>query len=446
MTPQRVVITGLGPVTPIGVGAQPFWDALLSGANGIRRLSAFDPARFDSQIGGEISGLKATDFVPKSYRKASKIMARDIELAVAAAHQAVTDAGLRTRCLLDRGEAEGGPNLDPTRFGANIGAGLICADLHELAEALHSASEDGNFSMARWGAEGMNNLTPLWLLKFLPNMLACHVTIVHDAQGPSNTITCGEASSHLAIGEAFRAIARGVADVCICGGAESKINPMALMRQALGRRLSRRNDAPESACRPFGAERDGTVVSEGGGLVILEALEHARRRGAPIRAELVGFGAANDVYSAGQPGQLAPDGRGLALAARKAIRDAGITPDQVNVVTAAGYGMMAEDRVEAAAIRGVLGPRAADVPVLTIKGGLGNNGAGSGAVDFIASVLTLQHNCLPPAINSAPADPECGLRLVTSGPVDAPAEYVLSLAFALTGGQCAALLIKRYRD
>jgi len=306
---RRVVITGLGPVTPLAVGARDFWNALLEGRSGIRRLQAFDPARCESQIGGEIDGIKVADYVPKSYRKAAKIMARDIVLAVVAAHQAVQDAGLRTKCLLERGEVQGDRNVDSTRLGANIGAGLICADLPELAEAFCSAVEDGQFSLNRWGAEGMNNLTPLWLLKFLPNMLACHVTIVHDAQGPSNTITCGEASSHLAIGEAFRTIARGTADVCICGGAESKTNPMALVRQCLGKRLSTRNDSPATACRPFAADRDGTVVSEGGGLVVLEELEHALGRDARIYAEVVGAGASSD---AGRPGELPPDERGLA--------------------------------------------------------------------------------------------------------------------------------------
>ena len=155
-----------------------------------QRHSAYSSLRsgpFCIADGGEVLGLQIADYVPKSYRKASKIMARDIVLAVAAAHQAVSDAGLRTRCLLDRGDVQGEPNFDPARFGANIGAGLICADLHELAEALHSASESGVFDIRKWGP-GMNNLTPLWLLKFLPNMLACHVTIVHDAEGPSNTL------------------------------------------------------------------------------------------------------------------------------------------------------------------------------------------------------------------------------------------------------------------
>ena len=446
MSDRRVVVTGLGPVTPIGVGADEFWSALLEGRNGIRRIQAFDPSGFDSQIGGEVDGIKAANYVPKSYRKAGKIMARDIVLAVAAAYQAVTDAGLKTRCLIDRGEAEGEPNVDSARFGANVGAGVICADLPELAEALAGATIDGKFDLGKWGTDGMSNLTPLWLLKFLPNMLACHVTIVHDAQGPSNTITTGEASSHLAIGEAFRTIARGVADVCICGGAESKANPMALIRQSLGKRLSTRNDAPESACRPLAADRDGTVVSEGGGLVILEELEHARQRGARIYAELVGFGASNDAYAPAHPSRPRPEGRGLALAAHKALKDAGVSAEQIDMVAALAAGLPEHDRCEAKAIRTVLGARTEQVPVLTIKAGIGNNGAGSGALDFAAAVLATYNATIPPAVNSRPIDPECGLKVVGPDPVDARIEAALSVAYALNGGQNAALVIRRYRE
>lgn len=445
MRNRRVAITGLGPVTPLGVGATDFWNSLLEGRSAVRRIRSFDPERFDSRIGSEIDGLKLADYVPKGYRKAEKIMARDIVLAVVAAHKAVTDAGLITRCIVERGESPGPSNLDSTRFGANIGAGLICADLPELAEALSSAVQDGEFSLARWGAEGMNNLTPLWLLKFLPNMLACHVTIVHDAQGPSNTITCGEASSHLAIGEAYKTIARGTADVCICGGAESKANPMALLRQSLGRRLSTANDRPESACKPFAAARDGTVISEGGGLVILEELEHARRRGARVYAEVVGFGASHDAFDAALPSTPPPDGRGVALAMRKALRDAGIGPADLGLVQAFACGLKAHDAAEAAAIASVLGAAARATPVLTIAGGLGNNGAGSGAINFIAATLALFNGTIPPAINSDPVDPACGVRVVTGKPVDATGEYAVSNAYALSGGQNAALVIRRYR-
>jgi 3-oxoacyl-[acyl-carrier-protein] synthase II len=442
---RRVVITGLAPITSIGVGVADFWNALLEGRSGIRRIQSFDPARFESQIGGEIDGLMVGDYVPKSYRKAGKIMARDIVLAIAAAHQAVTDAGIHTKCIVERGEAAN-RNVDSARLGANIGAGLICADLHELAEALHSATERGRFSPARWGAEGMNSLTPLWLLKFLPNMLACHVTIVHDAEGPSNTITCGEASSHLAIGEGFRTIARGAADACICGGAESKANPMALMRQCLGKRLSTNNDNPTRACRPFGRRRDGTVIAEGGGLVILEELERARARGARIYAEMIGFGAANDAYDPAQPSQPHPEGRGMLLSARKALRDAGVGAGAIDLVSAFACGLVDHDAIEAKAIKTILGERVSEVPTLAVKGGLGNNGAGSGAIDVIAAVLALYHATIPPAVNADDPDAELELKLITKGPVDAKIDVVLCNAYALGGGQNASLVIRRYSE
>lgn len=442
MNPRRVVITGLGPVTPIGIGAGDFWNALLDGRSAVRRIQSFDPARFDSQVAGEIESISVADYMPKAYRKSKKMMARDIEMAVIAAHQAVQDAGLRTKCLIDRGEAEAPPNIDPTRFGANIGAGLICADLPELAEALSHAAPDGDFSMALWGSEGMHKLTPIWLLKFLPNMLACHVTIVHDAQGPSNTITCGEASSHLAIGEAFRTIARGRADVCVCGGAESKINPMALLRQSLGRRLSRHNETPESACRPFAADRDGTVIGEGGGLVILEELDHAKARGARIYAELVGFGASNDAYNPENLHEPEPTGRGLRLACEKALADAKVAAGDVQLIGASGFGLPTRDHVEGLALA-TLGD--SETPTLSVKGGIGSNGAGSGAIDFIAAVLSMYNGAVPPAINSAKRDPDIKLRLVTGKPIDARVDVAVSTSFALNGGQNAALVLKRYR-
>lgn len=446
MSDRRVVITGLGPVAPIGVGVTDFWNALLEGKSATRRIQAFDPGGFASQVGGEIDGLKVADFVPKKYRKAGRIMARDIELAVIAAHYAVSDASIHTKCLIDRSDADGSKAINSERFGANIGAGQICADLSELSEALASADDGGEFSLKVWGAEGMQNLTPLWLLKFLPNMLACHVTIVHDAQGPSNTITCCEASSHLAIGEAFRTISRGVADVCICGGAESKLNPMALMRQQLGERLSTANDTPDRACRPFGNNRDGTVVSEGGGLVILEELNHARERGARIYAELIGFGASNDAFEAAQPPRPSPDGRGLLVSMNKALADADITIDDINLIGAFAAGLPERDAVEARAYSTLFGDKLVETPVMPIKGGIGNNGAGSGTLDFIATVLALHHNTLPPAVNCDPLDDEIGLKINNAGPTDAPVDYAISNTYALSGGQHASLVIHRFRD
>ncbi|HSW47028.1 MAG TPA: beta-ketoacyl-[acyl-carrier-protein] synthase family protein [Phycisphaerae bacterium] len=442
MSSRRVVITGLGLATPIGLGVEKAWKNLLEGETGIRRISFFNPSRFDSRIGGEIAGLEVREYVPKSYRKSTKVMARDIEIAVAAAYHAARDAGLNTRCLIERGEAGGELNVDSTRFGVNIGAGLICADLTELAGALYTARNgDGCFDIHKWGAEGMNNLTPLWLLKFLPNMLSCHVTIVHDAQAPSNTITCGEASSHLAIGEAFRTIERGAADVCICGGAESKLNPMGLMRQSLLKRLCAcHNDQPGKACRPFDANRCGTVIGEGGGLIVLEELEHARTRGARIYCEVVGFGASTNTHDWSEPD---PQGEGISIAIRKALADARIAPDNVGLIGAFGLGTKAHDLSEARGIRAALGERAGQVPTLAIKGSVGNNGAGAGGIEVAVAALCMHHQTVPPSVSTEAVDPECGLNIVTGRPISVTIDTAVSVAYALGGGQTAALVLRR---
>ena len=448
MKKNRVVITGLGVVSPVGVGIAATFDALVEKRCGIDRITAFDATRFICGLGGEVKDADVRDCVPKSYKKAAKVMARDIELAVIAAYHAAKDAGLKTKCLVDRGESPGPSDVDSTRFGANIGAGLICADLSELAGALATAAENRDlpqkrgFSFAKWGSEGMTNLTPLWLLKFLPNMLACHVTIVHDCQAPSNTITCGEASSHLAVGEAFRIIARGDADICICGGAESKINPMSLVRQGLmGRLATGCDDHPTQACRPFDIARHGMVISEGGGLMILEELEHAKKRGARIYAELIGFGAASSAQHWLRPD---PDGRATAVAMTKALADAGAAPDQVGLVNAFGVGLKEEDASEAAAIREVFGSRGGSIPVLATKGAIGNNGAGSGAIDLAVTTMAMHRGVIPPSVNTEQVDPACGINVVRGDPVDCRTDLALSMARAMCGGQTAALAIRRY--
>jgi len=445
MSRGRVVITGLGVATPIGLGIEPFWDALIQRRCGLRRIEAFDPSGLAATIGGELPPFALADFIPKTYRKSAKVMARDIMIAVVCAYHAVRDAGLRTKCLIERGEGDAPPNVDSARFGANIGAGLICADLEELAGALATAADgDGRFSLAKWGGEGMTNLTPLWLLKFLPNMLACHVTIVHDAQAPSNTITCAEASSHLAIGEAFRTIARGDADVCICGGAESKINPMSVIRPTLWGRLNTSdNETPERASQPFGAKRRGMVVAEGGGLVILESLEHARSRGARIYGEVVGFGAATNTYSWTKPD---PAGRGLATALRKSMSDAGVGPDTIGLIAPFGAGTVEHDASEMSAWNDVFGNRLATIPALTTRGAIGNNGAGAGAIDFAAAVTALHRNTVPASLNTAETDPACRFHFVHGDPIDAPIGQAISLGYALSGGQSAALVIRKFQE
>ncbi len=440
---RRVVITGLGVATPIGIGIDAYWEGLLQGQCGIRRIAAFDPGGLPIQIAGELPTFQLGDYIPKGYRKSAKVMARDITIAVVCAYHAVVDAKLVTKCIIDRGEHPGPPNIDLTRFGANIGAGLICADLDELAGALSTAADaQGRFDIKKWGSEGMSNLTPLWLLKFLPNMLACHVTIVHDAQAPSNTITCGEASSHLAIGEAFRTVARGDADVCICGGAESKINPMATTRRFLcGLVNTADNERPETAVRPFAKNGAGMVPSEGGGLVILESLDHAQKRDARIYAELVGFGAASNSHSWSEP---APDGRPLAMAMRKAIADAQTSADAIDLAVPFGSGAPSFDAAEITAWNTVFSDRLARIPAFTTRGSLGINGAGSGAMDFSAMVMALSRNTVPPSINAANPAPASQFNFAHHDPKDSRAKQALSIAYALGGGQAAALVIRKW--
>jgi len=435
MDRRRVVVTGLGVVTPAGTGVEELFANLLAGARAVKRIDLFDPASFPCQIAGQLDAFSARRFVPKSYRKAVKVMARDIEIAVAAADLAVRDSGIVTKGI-DNGE----PDIDSSRLGCNIGAGLICADLDELGSAVNTSVTDGKFDIRTWGREGMNNLTPLWLLKYLPNMLSCHVTIIHAAKGPSNTITCGEASGHLAVGEAARTIIRGAADAAIAGGAESKVNPMGLLRLCLlNRAVTTGNDSPAEAVRPMDARHAGSAIAEGGGLLILEDMERAVGRGARIYAEMVGFGAACD------PGGVdylrATDGN-MAGAMRAAIRDAGIEPGQVGLIIPSGTGVPAEDAAEARAIGEVFGDDAGRIPVVPLTGSMGNLFAGAGGVDLAAAAMALHKQTVPPVVNCDEPAADCPLNLPTA-PVEGGLEYALC-ASATVGGQSGAVILKRY--
>ncbi len=443
MADRRVVITGIGLACPLGIGAQGVWDALLEGRRAVRRIEAFDPSTFDSQVGGEIEPFKVANYVPKSYRKSTKVMARDIEIAVVAAYEAAKDAGLRTKCLIERGEAEAPAVPEPARFGANIGAGLICADLKELSGALYTAAdpETREFSMRKWGSEGMTNLTPLWLLKFLPNMLACHVTIVHDAQAASNTITCGDASGHLAIGEAQRTIQRAAAEVCICGGAESKTNPMGLMRQSLLKRLATNcNDKPQEACKPFDVCRSGTVIAEGGGLLILEDLDHARGREAKVYAELAGFGASSNPNQWDDPKAI---GRAVQLSIQRALADAGVGTGEVDLVVAFAPGTTHHDQGEAMGIAAALGDRSKQVPVVAIKGAMGLAGAGAGAIETAVAAMAIRTGQIPATVNCNEPDPQCPIN-VNRRAEQRDVKVAVTVGYALGGGQYGALVLKKF--
>lgn len=439
---RRVYITGVGPISGLGIGLEPTWQAVTEGRSAIEPITAFDPAGFDCRIAAQVPDYKIGAYVPKSYRKATKVMARDIELAVIAADQAARDAGLATHGTAP----DDPPTYEPSRMGCHIGAGLIAADLDELTAALAEAADDaGKFDMHAWGNRGMTHLTPLWLLKYLPNMLACHVTIIHDTQGPSNTITCGEASSGLSIGESLRVIQRHAADLCFCGGTESKLNLMAYLRQQITDRLvpEQANDAPHEAVRSFDAAANGTVVGEGGGIVVLEAAETFDTRpgdGKRAYAEVVGFGASQSVHRESLNRQPDPQGRGIAAAIGAALREAEVDPVDVDLVVPFGSGQSAWDQSEVAALRSVFGERLNQMHLVAIKPLVGNCGAGAGGLETAIAAQALAQQVVPPTVNrDQPLD---GVPAGSSTARSAELRHALVYSTGYAG-QNTALLLKR---
>ncbi len=435
MNSARVVITGLGAITPLGLTVKDTWKGLCAGTCGIDKITAFDPVGFNCEIAGQVPDYKIRDYVPKTYRKAVKLMSRDIELAVIAAHEALIHAGLITRGI-DPEKI----NINPERVAINLGAGLISCDLVELAPAVAASITDGKFDINKWGREGLELVTPLWLLKYLPNMLACHVGIIHDIQGPSNSITCAETSAHLAIAEAAQIIARGGAVYALAGGAEAKVNPIVMIRQCLLKRATdQNNDEPASACRPFDANAKGSVFGEAAGVVILESLENAQRRDAKIFAEVAGIGNSNSINPAYE--QLEPDGKGIEIAIKKAIADAQIEPGDLDLIIPHGTGIPADDLAESKAIQAALGEATAKTPVWPTKSMLSNTGAACGVIDVIAIVCAINDGRIPAAKNCDKEAEGCNLN-ISNQPQEKDIRYALSCSYTY-GGQTAAIILKK---
>ena len=435
MNSARVVITGLGAVTPLGLTVNETWAGLCAGTCGIDKITAFDPVGFSCKLAGQVPDYKIREYVPKIYRKAVKLMSRDIELAVIAAHEALLHAGLITK-----GIDPENVNINPERAAINLGAGLISCDLVELAPAVAASATDGKFDILKWGKEGLELVTPLWLLKYLPNMLACHIGIIHDIQGPSNTITCAETSAHLSIAEAAQIIARGGSDFALAGGTEAKVNPIVMIRQCLLKRATdQNNDEPASACRPFDADAKGSVFGEAAGVVILENLENAQSRDAKIHAEVVGFGQSNNINPTYE--HLEPDGKGIEIAIKKAIAEAQIEPGDLDLIIPHGTGIPADDLAEAKAIQAALGEAAAKTTVWPTKSMLSNTGAACGAVDVIAAICAMTENKIPAAKNCDKKADGCNLN-ITNQPQEKKIRYALSCSYTY-GGQTAAIVLKK---
>ncbi|KAA0214014.1 MAG: hypothetical protein DYG94_02905 [Leptolyngbya sp. PLA3] len=446
---RDVLITGLGAVSALGVGKDDLWNALVEGSSGLRSLQRVDPSGLPCRVAGQAVDFSVRDFLPKSYRKATKVMARDIELAVAAASLAVKDAGLTTRA-----DETDTTSMRGNRLGCQIGAGLIAAETEEMSRALAASTDpDGSFSLERWGTEtapdgrvgsgGMNHLPPLWLLKYLPNMLACHVTILHGAEGPSNTITCAEASALLSLGESTRVIQRDDADACFSGGAESKLNYMGLLRMDLAGRLAH-NTEPEDGTRvlmPY-AENSGGVLGEAGAVLLVEERTHAQKRGVTPYARIAGFGAAQTAGCPLPTGVWEPDEpqieRGLVDAIESALRDAGLDPADMDAIVPMGLGVPVCDRRERMALHAVFGSRLSSIPLITLAPNVGNCSAGQGGLMTAAAALAIRHQTIPARIQRGA--PAAGLDAGAAPARRAHLRHVLVCTTAL-GGQNAALVL-----
>jgi 3-oxoacyl-[acyl-carrier-protein] synthase II len=438
MQPRRVVITAAGAVSPLGLTSGQMWQALVEGRCGLGPIHSFDTAGFDCKIAGQAPDYNLRDYVPKSHRKATKLMSRDIELAVIASHEAIANSGFITKA--HEGKT---PTLVPQRTAINFGAGLICCDLVEMAQSVCHCITDGKFDIHKWGNVGMQTLTPLWLLKFLPNMLPCHVAIIHDIQGPSNTITCGETASYLAVAEAVEMIQRGDVDTALAGGGDVKVNPIGIIRQSLMKRANcTSNDNPTAACRPFDSRAAGTIFSEAAGVLVLEELQSAKQRNAKPIAEIVGSGSSHSLNA--DYFHLEPDGKAVQFAIESVLQQAGIGPEKLDLIIPCGSGIAADDRAEANGIQNALGKAVSDVPVWPVKSMLGHCGAAAGAIELIAATKAIETGIIGKAINFETPVEGCRLQIIRQ-PLQKKFRYVLCCGYSF-GGQTAAILLKAIED
>jgi 3-oxoacyl-[acyl-carrier-protein] synthase II len=409
---KRVVVTGLGAITPIGNTLAEYWQGLLSGRNGIGPITLFEASRHDCRIAGEVKG-----FDPQVYmdRKEAKRMDRFAQFAVAASKQALADAKFAIN------------DLNAEQVGVVIGTGIGGLKVMEDQQEIYLS-------------RGPDRCSPFMVPMMIANMAAGLTAIHVGAKGPNNcTVTACAAGSN-AIGDAFRLVQRGYAQAMISGGTEAAVTPLSLAGFAACRALSTRNDEPEKACRPFDRDRDGFVMGEGVGILILEELEHALSRGAKIYAEIVGYGMTCDAYHITSP---VPGGEGASRAIQLAMKDAALTPDQISYINAHGTSTPANDSTETAAIKTALGEHAYKVAVSSTKSMTGHLLGGSGGIEAVATVMAVANDQIPPTINLENPDPACDLDYVPNESRSQPVNVALSNSFGF-GGHNVTLAFKKY--
>ena len=414
------MVTGLGLVTPIGNSVEATWAALMSGQTGVDYIKRFDTEKFSVKFAAEVKNFDPLKFIAK---KEARKMGAFIHYAIAASVEAMEGAGFE---LTEAGKFP--PEL-AENAGTYISSGI--GDFWAI-EREHSKLLD----------EGPDRVSPFFIVSAIVNLAAGQVSIRFGAKGPNSaTATACSAGAH-AIGDSFRIIQRGDADVMICGGAESAITPMSVAGFASMRALSTRNDDPTHASRPFDADRDGFVIGEGAGIMILEELEQAKQRGATIYAEIVGYGMAADAFHLTMPDET---GSGARRVMQKTLKDAGIKPEQVGYINAHGTSTPYNDKFETLAIKDTFGEHAYKLAVSSTKSMTGHLLGAAGGIEGVFSVLSLHRNILPPTINYVTPDPDCDLDYVPNAPREAKVEYALSNSFGF-GGTNAALLFKRYEE
>jgi 3-oxoacyl-[acyl-carrier-protein] synthase II len=431
---RRVVITGMGVVCPLGLSTDEVWAGLTAGASAVRPIESFPSAGLPLHHAAEARCFtgEIDNFGPleserkKAIRKGLKVMCRESQMAVAAAQRALHDAAAREHHA-------------PERFGCVFGSDYMLTLPDDFtASVARCRGADGRFEFDRWASDGMPQLTPLWLLKYLPNMPASHIAIYNDLRGPSNSLTVREASGHLAVGEATVTIQRGAADVMVAGATGTRVHPMKTVHALQTEQVAYGDGDPTRWSRPFDAGRSGMVLGEGAAVLILEELSHAERRGARIYGEVVGHAA----RCATEPGGAGRRRQALAHAIGHAVEMAGVEPGAVGHVHAHGASTRVGDRDEAAAWRDVLGEAVGRVPTVAAKSHFGNLGAGSGLTECIASLLALGRGELFPLLNYETPDAECPIRPARAGD---PAGDLFVSASVTPQGQSGAVAIRAWR-
>lgn len=423
---RRVVITGVGCITPLGTEVDDVWARIMRAESGVGYTTVFDASNFPTKISAEVRNWSIGDIGEDPERW--KYRGRHTKFAAGAAYKAVHDSG-----ILDS-------KLDPTSFGVYLGSGEGQQDFHCFTQMMTHALQGERLDLAKFTRAGLETLHPLAELEQEPNMPAGHLAAMFDAQGPNANCLTACAASSQAIGEAVEIIRRGDADVMLSGGTHSMIHPFGVTGFNLLTALSTRNDEPKRASRPFDRDRDGFVLGEGAAMVILEEEERARARGAKIYGEVLGYGSTADAF---RITDTHPEGRGAASCIRMALEDAELNLDQIQYINAHGTSTSVNDKVETLAIKTVFGEQAYKIPVSSTKSMMGHLIAAAGATELILCLKAIQTNTLPPTINYETPDPDCDLDYIPNQAREARCEAALSNSFGF-GGQNIALVVGRY--